>query len=138
MGALAPRHAQLATDAVDADVQVGLGLLFHIRQEYDKAVDCFQTALTVRCVSQLGMRCLSVVRASAASCFLTAWPPLSLLIRPDDFHIWNKLGAALTNSSRSADSVDVYRRALEIRPGMCICHWWSLLSLAPQSRHMFV
>lgn len=39
---------QMQSDEIDANVQVGLGLLFHIRQEYDKAVDCFQTALDVR------------------------------------------------------------------------------------------
>lgn len=85
--------AQLSPDgeAMDPDVQVGLGVLFYGAEEYDKAVDCFGAAL-----------------ASTETGSTNRQSELHLL--------WNRLGATLANSGRSEEAIDAYGRALELRP----------------------
>ena len=56
---LALARAQHSAGALDADVQIGLGVLFYTHGEYDRAKDCFEAALSVR--PNVSLFCLSGV-----------------------------------------------------------------------------
>uniref|UniRef100_V5ETI9 Peroxisomal targeting signal receptor n=2 Tax=Kalmanozyma brasiliensis (strain GHG001) TaxID=1365824 RepID=V5ETI9_KALBG len=75
---------------IDADVQVALGVIFNSSEDYDKAVDCFSTALSVR---------------------------------PQDWLLYNRLGATLSNSGRSAEAIQYYHHALNLQPEFVRCHF---------------
>ncbi|KAI0022577.1 tetratricopeptide [Xylariomycetidae sp. FL0641] len=85
--------ARLSPDGehMDPDVQVGLGVLFYGAEEYEKAVDCFSSALAS---SELGD-----------------------VNNQNQVHLlWNRLGATLANSGKSEDAIAAYEKALTLRP----------------------
>jgi len=87
------RAAQLSPDGehMDPDVQVGLGVLFYGAEEYDKAVDCFTSALASTEQGTFNQR--------------------------DQLHLLqNRLGATLANSGRSEEAITAYSEALTLRP----------------------
>ena len=85
--------AQLSPDGehMDPDVQVGLGVLFYGDEEYEKAVDCFESAL-----------------ASTEAGTTNQRQQIHLL--------WNRLGATLANSGRSEEAIAAYEKALTLNP----------------------
>ncbi|KAH6913796.1 peroxisomal targeting signal 1 receptor [Coprinopsis sp. MPI-PUGE-AT-0042] len=68
---------------VDADIQIALAVLLNTNEEYEKAQDCFRTALAVR---------------------------------PEDWLLYNRVGATMANSGRAEEALQYYYRALELNP----------------------
>lgn len=54
----------------------------------------------------------------AVDCFTAA-----LGVRPDDWLLYNRLGATLSNSGRSEEALRYYHQALDLRPGFVRCHF---------------
>lgn len=54
----------------------------------------------------------------AVDCFTAA-----LQVRPDDWLLYNRLGATLSNSGRSEEALRYYHQALDLRPGFVRCHF---------------
>ncbi|MCJ1462896.1 Peroxisomal membrane signal receptor PTS1 [Pseudocyphellaria aurata] len=87
------RAAQLSPhgEAMDPDVQVGLGVLFYGAEQHTKAVDCFEAAL-------------ASTEAGSSN-------------HPTQAHLlWNRLGATLANSGRSEEAIAAYEKALRLNP----------------------
>ncbi|KAG8747850.1 hypothetical protein FRC10_011296 [Ceratobasidium sp. 414] len=76
--------ARASGEEIDADVQMALGVLLNTAEDYEKAQDCFRTALAVR---------------------------------PDDWLLFNRVGATLANSGSPDGAVPFYYKALELNPG---------------------
>ncbi|KAJ7268751.1 hypothetical protein B0H12DRAFT_1096493 [Mycena haematopus] len=68
---------------IDADIQIALAVLLNTNEDYEKAQDCFRTALAVR---------------------------------PDDWLLYNRVGATMANSGRAEEALQYYHRALELNP----------------------
>jgi len=84
--------------------------LLNQAKQYDEANGNVENSVDV--LEALGVVC-NVTREydEAVECFRSA-----ARMRPNDYQLWNKLGATLANSSRSDEAQDAYQNALSIKP----------------------
>jgi peroxin-5 len=84
---------------MDPEVQIGLGVLYYTNQEFDKAKDCFESALAAR-----PKVCPDFVRIA------------TILNTHQDYLLWNRLGSSLSNGSKPEEALGAYQEALQLRP----------------------
>ncbi len=93
-------RTQHAQGVIDPDVQLALGVLFYTNGAYDRAKDCFESALSVR--PTVCTRSLRSKPLTDPSC--------------QDYLLWNRLGSSLSNGNKPEESLGAYREALMLRP----------------------
>lgn len=99
---LALARDQHARGELDADVQIGLGVLFYTNGQYSHAKDCFEAALSIRPQ-------VRYIIPHGAARFLT-------LLILQDYLLWNRLGSCLSNDNKPEEALGAYREALQLRP----------------------
>ena len=107
---LNPKYKNIQTDAIGPQASF---------QEYHMSItrmflEAAASSSTVDPEVQIGLGLLynlNMDYAKAVDCFRSA-----LRMRPDDYALWNKLGATLANSNRFSEALDCYFRALSIKP----------------------
>jgi len=108
--------AQMSPEELDPDVQIGLGVLYNIKREYDKAVDCFQSALQSRpddsyLWNKLGATLANGDRSGeAVSAYARA-----LEIRPGYIRARYNLGISCMNLKSYKDAAEHFLGALSMQ-----------------------
>jgi peroxin-5 len=94
-------RTQHSQGILDPEVQIGLGILFYTNAEFDRAKDCFESALSTR----------PKVCNNPQS-----WYKISSRSLMQDYLLWNRLGSSLSNGNKPEEALSAYREALSLHP----------------------
>lgn len=61
---------------------------------------------------------------------------VALALRPQDYSLWNKLGATLANSTHSHEAIAAYQKALDLKPNYMRA--WTNMGIAQVRAHHFL
>jgi peroxin-5 len=128
------RAARLNPQEPDPDIQSALGVLYNISGEYDKAIDCFRTAIAMSpndhtLWNRLGASLANSTPSrseEAAEAYLRA-----LEIRPTYLRAIANLGISLTNRMLWREAAEHYLGVLRMNPRAT--HLWDLVTMTFRS-----